>query len=227
MNKRNKTTLINGPAGNLEVRVKPQVDAVEEGDLGKLGEVAKAEVVKVVVISHPHPLYGGTMDNKVVTTLERAFAKRGYVTIAYNFRGVGLSEGEYDSGVGEQQDLAAVFNWAKDTFNSEYLVLAGFSFGSYVSLKSYMSWKELFSCQPQAICTVAPPVGLYDFSKIDDIDVPWMLIQGGQDEVVSAKEILDWSMGLKNKPDVYWREAASHFFHGELVWLRNVVDLGF
>ena len=211
-----KTQLIAGAVGKLELRVKPsKVMAVEKEALAK----------RLVVISHPHPLYSGTMNNKVVTTLERAFSNLGFTTVAYNFRGVGQSEGAYDNGVGEQDDLKAVLDWAKETFEvdaeKDEIVLAGFSFGSYVTLQAH---KRLGA---KALCTVAPPVGLYDFSNVAEISVPWVLIQGGQDEVVSAAEILDWSQSLKSKPDIYWREKASHFFHGELIWLRKVVEMSF
>lgn len=161
------------------------------------------------------------MDNKVVTTMERAFATLGYSTVAYNFRGVGKSTGEYDNGEGEQLDLLAVLEWAKQNGMGEYVVLAAFSFGSYVTLKGLERYEV------DAICTVAPPVGLYDFSKIGRVELPWTLIQGGMDEVVSASEILDWAMSQGNIPDVYWRAKASHFFHGELVWLRKLIEMNY
>ncbi len=214
MKKRLEHILIDGVVGAIEVRY----SAIEEGD-----ECPD----KLVILSHPHPLHGGTMTNKVVTTMERAFQSLGYATVAYNFRGVGQSEGEYDHGEGEQADLLAVIQWAKQTFNSEYLTLAGFSFGSYISLKVAHS-KQV---EVNALCTVAPPVGLYDFSallsKEGGGEISWTLIQGGQDEVVSAKEILNWAMSQPNKPDVYWREQAGHFFHGELIWLKKVILLAF
>jgi hypothetical protein len=205
--------LIEGAVGAIEVRYSSIVDGVEPK--------------KLVVLSHPHPLHGGTMNNKVVTTMERAFQNLGYATVAYNFRGVGQSEGEYDHGEGEQADLMAVIEWAKQTFKTEYLTLAGFSFGSYVTLKVHHS-KQV---EVNALCTIAPPVGLYDFSELSTEigggEISWTLIQGGQDEVVSAKEILTWAMSQANKPDLYWREQAGHFFHGELIWLKKVVLLAF
>lgn len=207
MKTKSETLLISGPVGNLEIRVKPSAQDVDSG--------------KAVIISHPHPLYGGTMNNKVVTTMERAFSSLGYTTVAYNFRGVGDSEGEYDNGIGEQADLIAVLDWLGSSYEISHTVLAGFSFGSYVSLNA------LAKCKVDAICTVAPPVGLYDFSVINDVSVPWSLIQGGQDEVVSAQEILDWAMKQSSKPDIYWRDGASHFFHGELVWLRRIIELSY
>ncbi len=195
--------LIDGPCGNLEVRLRSS----KETKQGKLA-----------VISHPHPLYSGTMDNKVVTTLERAFLSLGYTTVAYNFRGVGQSQGSYDEGLGEQDDLKAVVEWARGHLQVDQLVLAGFSFGSYVSLQALPDIDRVHK-----LFIVAPPVGLYDFSKIKEVELPWVLIQGGGDEVVDAKEVLDWSMNLESKPDLVWRAQASHFFHGELIWLRKVV----
>ena len=213
MKKAFKEGLIDGAVGALEVRYSPIIDDVEPK--------------KLVVLSHPHPLHGGTMNNKVVTTMERTFQSLGYATVAYNFRGVGQSEGEYSHGEGEQADLLAVIKWAKQRFKTEHLTLAGFSFGSYVALKVAHS-KQI---EVNALCTVAPPVGLYDFSgllsKEGGEEIFWTLIQGGQDEVVSAKEILNWAMSQPNKPDVYWRQQAGHFFHGELIWLKKVILLAF
>ena len=196
--------IISGPSGDIEVRIKQH---------------GSAKHSKLVVISHPHPLYGGTMNNKVVITLERAFYSLGYHTVAYNFRGVGASQGEYDNGEGEQQDLQAVLKSAQQLLKPEQTVLAGFSFGSYVLLKGLAACSDV-----DAICTVAPPVGLYDFSAIETVELPWVMIQGGEDEVVDAKEIMDWAMCQKPTPDIYLRAKASHFFHGELVWMRKLIE---
>ena len=215
MNTKSVTELISGQNGLIEVRYKGL--SSESGDSHKS--------VKLVVLSHPHPLYGGTMSNKVVTTMERAFQSLGYVTVAYNFRGVGKSEGEHDQGMGEQDDLIQVVDWARARFKSTHLTLAGFSFGSYVALKAYQEFNNILSVD--ALCTVAPPVGLYDFSGIHPVNVPWVLIQGGKDEVVSAPEILQGAMAGEFQPDVYWRAEASHFLHGELIWLKNVILLAY
>jgi len=197
---------ITGPVGDIELRVKLNAESLKN---------------RLVVLSHPHPLYGGTMDNKVITTMERAFFALGYNTVAYNFRGVGKTAGEYDNGAGEQKDLNAVIDWANLNMPVDYIVLAGFSFGSYVTLKA------MAECEVDALCTVAPPVGLYDLSNIEPITVPWTLIQGGEDEVVNAQEILDWATQQENVPDIYWRANASHFFHGELVWLKKLIEMNF
>jgi len=201
--------LIEGQVGAIEVRHQAGT-ATKEG-----------APVKLVVLSHPHPLFEGTMNNKVVTTMERAFHSLGYVTVAYNFRGVGQSEGEYDNGVGEVLDLQAVTDWARDFYQATHVTLASFSFGSYVSLKA------IKTMQVDALCTVAPPVGLYDFTDIHLVNVPWIMVQGGEDEVVSAPEILQWAMSGEIQPDLYWRAGASHFFHGELIWLKKIILMNY
>lgn len=201
MNK--KVQIISGAEGKIELRCQTTVDNTN----------------KLVIICHPHSLYGGTMNNKVVTTMEKAFINLKFNTVAFNFRGVGDSEGEYDNGVGEQDDLITVLDWATTEFKPEYIVLAGFSFGSYVVLKAQSKLANI-----DAVCTVAPPVGLYDFSDISCEELSWTLVQGGKDEVISAKEVMDWAMGQDKQPDFYWRAQATHFFHGELIWLRKLIE---
>jgi len=195
-----------------------------EGAVGKIAirmtRPGDSSASKWVVLSHPHPQFGGTMNNKVITTLERAFQRLGYGTVAYNFRGVEASEGEYDGGDGEQADLVAVVAWLRQNQDVGHLTLAGFSFGSYIALKQAEYLKA------DAICTVAPPVSMMDFSQIAP-QMPWILIQGGQDEVINAKEVLDWLWHLPKQPDVYWRAQASHFFHGQLVWLKKVIEMAY
>ncbi|MBD3612344.1 MAG: hypothetical protein HUJ13_08050 [Hydrogenovibrio crunogenus] len=200
---------IAGQAGRLEIRMtRPGQNLT--------ANLPSDSPHKWVVLSHPHPQFGGTMDNKVVTTMEKTFQSLGYGTLAYNFRGVGKSEGNYDGGEGEQQDLYDVVCWLRENVGLAELVLAGFSFGSYITLK------QVDRIQPTAICTVAPPVSMYDFSGIQPI-MPWYLIQGGQDEVIDAKEVLDWAMQLKKQPDIFWRGEASHFFHRQLIWLKKIL----
>lgn len=205
MFQKTQATFVKGPAGQLECRV---------------GQLAQGKApLGLVVLCHPHPLYDGSMNNKVVTTMERAFAQAGWQTVAFNFRGVGQSEGFYDHGKGEQQDLAAIVSWAHGSFGELPLALAGFSFGSYIGLL------QAQVLEAQWLVTVAPPVNLYDF---DEILIPsrvkWSLIQGGQDEVVPAYKVANWMRGIQPRPDVYWRESAGHFFHGELVWLKKILS---
>lgn len=206
MNSKAQLSMIDGPVGNLECRI----------GTTRSGLTPKG----LAVICHPHSLHGGSMDNKVVTTLERAFALAGWQTVCFNFRSVGRSEGVYDEGRGEQQDLGAVVTWAQGMFGDLPLALAGFSFGSFVA------FKQANDLQAKILLTIAPPVNIYDFTGHNlQPDLVWSLIQGGQDEVVPAHKVVNWTRGLDKRPDVYWREGASHFFHGELIWLRNLVNL--
>lgn len=209
-----ETFCIAGVVGELEVRLHRSLAESEDSAMAK----------KLLVLSHPHPLYGGTMNNKVITTLEKEVQKLGFTTLAYNFRGVGRSQGEHDHTIGELQDLQAVVEWAQRELAFDELHLAGFSFGSFISLKA------VGLLQPRSIVTVAPPVGIYDFTVIDFEQAAWQnldwhLIQGGQDEVVDAQAVLNWARAQAYRPDLYWREGASHFFHGELIWLRKVVQI--
>lgn len=199
------TYLIDGDVGKIQLRM------TRPGDFS---------VSKWVVLSHPHPQFGGTMDNKVVTTLERSFQRLGFGTVAYNFRGIDASEGSYDGGEGEQADLQAVVTWLRQNEDISHLMLAGFSFGGYIALKQADVLKA------DELCIVAPPVSMMDFSQVAPT-MPWTLIQGGQDEVIDAKEVLDWLWRLPNQPDLYWRAEASHFFHGQLVWLKKVIAMAF
>lgn len=202
LQKNRQLQLINGPEGAIEVRTHSHEASSVKG---------------LVVISHPHPLFGGTMNNKVVTTVEKAFFMLGFDTIAYNFRGVGKSHGEYDEGVGEVDDLLAVYQWQKSNKDYAKTIFAGFSFGSYVSLKASQQLAL------DSLCLVAPPVGLYDFSGFNNITTDWLVIQGGADEVVDAQEVKEWIAKQQSGPDIYWRNQGSHFFHGELIWLRDVI----
>ena len=197
-----QSILINGIVGELEINVAEPVK--KEGNW--------------VVICHPHPSYGGTMNNKVITTLQKSFHLLGYGTVIFNFRGVGSSVGSYDGGIGEQEDLSAVVDWLRTSFEVEKLILSGFSFGGYIALK------KATQLQADGLCIVAPAVGMYDFSDIH-INMDWTLIQGGEDEVISSQEVVEWAMKQPVVPDLYWRATASHFFHRQLVWLRGVIKL--
>lgn len=193
--------LISGPVGPLESRI------------------LENDPDRWAVLCHPHPLYGGSMDNKVITTVERALQQKGWSTLCFNFRGVGESAGSFDQGIGEQADLQAVVAWLKAHYGESDWLLGGFSFGAYVSLKS---WKML---NPSSLLSIAPPVELWDFSEIATPTVPWVVIQGGADEVVAPEAVAQWLVQQHPYPTVYWRAGVSHFFHRQLIWLREVIKL--
>jgi len=197
--------LIPGPVGDLELQV-------ESPDGGGPAPVA--------VICHPHPVYGGTMTNKVVHILAAGFRELGAHSVRFNFRGVGRSAGEFDNGVGETADLLAVVAWAQARFPDSPLWLAGFSFGAWIALKATAQ------LQPERLLLVAPPVDMYDFSVIPEVTVPWMVIQGGEDEVVSAEAVADWVAQRQPAPQFRVLDSAGHFFHGQLNTLKESMKTG-
>jgi alpha/beta superfamily hydrolase len=195
---------IPGPSGMLE---------------GKIDCAASNEPHGSAVICHPHPLYGGTMQNKVVHTLARSFSANNQTAVRFNFRGVGVSEGSYDEGKGESDDALAVTDWIVEQQEDLPVILAGFSFGSYVALKAAEK------IQPAALITVAPPVRMFDLENLQSsISCPWLLIQGDEDEVVDINSVINWVATMKNPPEVNIIEGSSHFFHGKLIELRSICD---
>lgn len=169
----------------------------------------------VGVVCHPHPLYGGTLNNKVVDYLSRTLNALGVGTVRFNFRGVEGSAGAYDSGDGEADDLRAVLAWAQRLRPGHPLWLAGFSFGAYVALRVAREFPLV------RLITVAPPVNFFDFSALTPPGCPWILVQGEADEIVPAHAVLDWAAGQSAAPDIIRMPGVGHFFHGQLNQLRD------
>jgi alpha/beta superfamily hydrolase len=194
--------LIDGPAGLLEVCLQDPL--------------AGAPSRRAMVMCHPHPVHGGTMTNKVVTSVCQAFHDLHYVTLRFNFRGVDQSQGRFDDGVGELADALTVIEWLKQERDIEHLVLAGFSFGAYIALAA----SHLISVQH--LLLIAPPTHYPDFADITPKQ-SWGLITAGLDEVVSTPAINAWA---QRQPAMQWQlsiDDASHFFHGKLNILKNFV----
>jgi uncharacterized protein len=170
------------------------------------------------IVCHPHPLYGGNMHNKVVTTLVRAFQGLGVTTVRFNFRGVGQSDGEFDNGCGEQEDLLAVMAWAQQQFNKKEIWLAGFSFGAYIaaSVASQVPVNQLV--------LVAPPVQHFAMQTLTPLINAWILAQGEADDVVPAADVFAWAESRNPKPTILRFPNVGHFFHGELSTLRSRVQ---
>jgi alpha/beta superfamily hydrolase len=207
---------IDGAAGSLEVVVEDI--ATEDGSASR-GSSPAAERAprRHAVVCHPHPLFGGTMDNKVVTTLARGLQECGIPTLRFNFRGVGQSAGVFDSGVGETTDAAAVAAWGAARWPGSELVIAGFSFGAYVALR--LSQQAVAS----RLITVAPPVARFDFSGLRAPRCPWLVVQGDADEVVDAQQVIAWAEALEPQPRLVVMPGVGHFFHGRLIELRGAV----
>jgi hypothetical protein len=171
------------------------------------------------ILCHPHPLYGGSMTNKVVHTLARALNDVGLPAVRFNFRGVGASAGTYDEGRGETLDLLAVLRDARARWPAAAFWLGGFSFGAYVALRA----QALEESAPARLLVVAPPVGRWDFSPIASPRRPWLVVQGGADDVVDAGAVAAWVAGQPRAPRYLALPEAGHFFHGRLAELREAV----
>lgn len=177
----------------------------------------------VVVVCHPHPLFQGTLHNKVAYMLARSQLENGSIAVRFNFRGVGNSIGEHADGIGEVDDVLAVFKWVKLQWPDLPVNLAGFSFGSYVSLLVVQNPETMSTYNIQNLITVAPPVGRWSFDDIQAPKIPWLVIQGKDDDLVDAQAVSAWCDELKN-PDYFEIEGADHFFHGKLGELREIIQ---
>jgi alpha/beta superfamily hydrolase len=192
---------IAGPAGAIEA----------------VAEDCAASGASYAVVCHPHPLYGGTMDNKVVTTTARALRDTGIATLRFNFRGVGASAGSYDQGDGETQDAQAVAAWGALHWPGRSLVIAGFSFGGYVALRLAQLRP------PRHLITVAPALALLHGDSFAAPQCPWLVIQGEADDLVDAAQVVALVNRVVPKPELLLLPGVGHFFHGRLHELRDAV----
>lgn len=194
--------LLRGPAGAIELACTlPETDA-------RAG---------VAIICHPNPQQGGTMFNKVVTTLDRSLGELGLATVRFNFRGIGQSEGAHDEGRGESDDLVAIAEWVRRERPNDVLWLAGFSFGSYVVLRAAPR------LAPAQLILIAPPVGRWDFAEITLPPCPVLIVQGEEDDVVDPQAVFAWAGAQDPAPTLVRMPETGHFFHRRLLDLRGAV----
>jgi alpha/beta superfamily hydrolase len=169
------------------------------------------------VVCHPHPLFGGTLDNKVVHTLARTFQEHGAATIRFNFRGVGASEGTHADGVGESDDTRTVIVWGGSRWPRANLWLAGFSFGGAVAIR------VAGESQAALLVTVAPAVKRVPVETGALPASSWLIVQGDADDVVPAAETQGWAARFAPQARIVLVPGAGHFFHGRLHDLKDVV----
>ena len=181
------------------------------------GRLGQGDPDKAVVITHPHPLYGGDMDNPVVRAIAKAFQKNGYTTLRLNFRGVGSSQGSYASGIGEMDDVTAAISYLGEAGISQFH-LAGYSFGAWVNA-------GLMAQQPDidTMVMVSPPVAFIDFKNIDAIDCLKLIVTGSRDNIAPPDRINQ----IKAKWNPHARfeiiDKADHFYWGHLDALQEVL----
>ena len=188
--------LVEGPSGAIET------------DLNDPGPQRRG----IALIAHPNPVQGGTKDNKVVTTLARAFYNLGYAAARPNFRGVGSSAGAFDEGLGETDDLLAVAAYLRSRFGDAPLILAGFSFGSFVQTRVAKTLSA------EHIVLVGPAVNRF---KAEVVPPDTLIIHGERDEVVPLQDVLDWAR--PQQLPVVVVPGGEHFFHGRLNLLAQIV----
>ena len=203
MNAQTQKSIIQGAAGAIEIAI--DSPAGEQAPKG------------VAVIAHPHPLFGGTLDNKVVQTLARAFTQAGWTAVRFNFRGVGATAGAHDEGRGELDDMLAV---VAASAPEGAICLAGFSFGAFVTthaferLNASRSIEKLVLVGTSVSRSVAAPIAAAAHLKT-------LVVHGEQDDTVTLAAVLDWARPQALPVTVI--PGGEHFFHGQLPLLKSLV----
>lgn len=210
MTRKPERLAVDGPAGRIEVAVDHPAVFPADG----AGEAARG----IALVAHPHPLFGGALDNKVAQTLARTFTELGYVAIRPNFRGVGASEGAHDHGDGETDDVVRLADWALGRFGPLPVALAGFSFGAYVQTRVA---KRI---QAERLALVGLPDGLVTGGRTyrtENVPPDTIVIHGEQDETAPLANVLDWARP-QDLP-VIVVPGADHFFHRRLHLIRDII----
>ncbi len=202
--------IIAGPDGDIEVFVEPQ------------------DVVKgIVIVGHPHPLFGGSADNKVVTTLARSFRELGCATLRPNFRGVGGSVGQHDHGMAETVDMHAVYRYSRERWGNVPLFLAGFSFGAFVITRLAKRLAEEGD-PAQRLVLVGTAAGFVEGLRsyqTEAVAPDTIVIHGSEDETVKLDNVLQWAEPLELPVVVV--AGADHFFHRRLHIIRGIIARAF
>lgn len=174
----------------------------------------------VAILGHPHSLQGGTMNNKVVTTMVRSYSELNIPSIRFNFRGVGKSEGIYDDGIGESADMLVIARLWKQLFPNVFVLFAGFSFGSYVTYRAATHYRNEIG-QHTFLITIAPSVHKYNYTEFSMQLSPWIIVQGDEDELVDSSLVYEFAEKFTPNLPVIRFLNTGHFFHGKLIELRS------
>lgn len=193
-----------------------------QGPAGKLETIVLAPSANprgIAIIAHPHPLYLGNMDNKIVYILSKALIEAGYITVKFNFRGVGASEGNHAKGIGEVEDVLAITQSIRRQYditpNHLPLLLAGFSFGG--AIQAFVAQQ----LNPHKLVLIAPSVARQNAPAVVDHTDSVLIVHGDQDDIVPLQSVLDWA--APQAIPVVVIPGAEHFFHGKLSILKQVI----
>ena len=203
MPRRIESLMLAGPAGKLEA-------LIEEPEDGKPREA--------FLVCHPHPLHGGTMHNKVVYRIARGLRRAGAVVLRFNYRGVNMSEGKYDQGIGETDDARAALAYLTSRYSGVPFSMAGFSFGSRIVLK--------IGCEletPARLIAVGVPAEYKETAELGDCNVPRVFIQSTNDQYSPRPAMEAYFERLSGPKELVWVEAADHFFAGALLEFEEAV----
>ena len=200
--------IFNGPEGRLEGRY----------------HHSKKPGAPIALILHPHPQFGGTMNNKVVYAMYTSFVKRGFSTLRFNFRGVGRSQSTFDNGQGEMSDAASALDWMQaHNPNASSCWIGGFSFGAWISMQLMMRRPEI-----NGFISVAPPASQHDFSFLAPCPASGILIHGDRDEIVPVDSVDKLAAKLKSQKNITIDyeivKGCDHFFGNHMVQLNKIVD---
>jgi alpha/beta superfamily hydrolase len=198
----------NGPAGRIE---------------GKLAQSNDSKA-PIALVLHPHPQFGGTMNNKVVYNIYKTLFNNGFTVLRMNFRGVGKSMGSYDQGIGEMVDAATAIDWLQIHYPmAKSILVSGFSFGAWIAMQLMMRRPEV-----NYFIAVAPPVNKYDFSFLSPCPIPGLIVQGDMDSVVSEKAVNDLASRFSKQKNINVTykvvHGADHFFRDKIELLNEEVD---
>ena len=199
--------ILPGPAGRIEVRYQRQ----------------KAVGAPMALVLHPHPQFGGTMNNPLVYDLFHMFHGLGCTTVRFNFRGVGRSQGTFDSGAGELSDAAAILDWMNTLYpNPSHVWVCGISFGAWIGMQLLMRRPEI-----EGFISIAPPANLYDFSFLAPCPSSGMIVHGDKDAVVPHKDVTGLVDKLKTQKGIVIEQkvipGANHFFDGKVEPLMQAI----
>ena len=191
-----------------------------DGDAGKMQcllDLPDDAPRGIALVAHPHPLYGGTMENKVAQTLARTFVTLGYAVARFNFRGVGESEGVYDDGKGEVDDMAIMYEHMRARYLDLPVTLAGFSFGTFVQAQFALRL-EAEGRAPERLVLVGTAAGKWPMPAVPQDTI---LIHGEQDDTITMQQVFDWARPLDIPVTII--PGADHFFHRKLGHIKNLV----
>jgi hypothetical protein len=202
MNAQTQDFFITGEVGQLECKLDLPSDSAPRG---------------IALIAHPHPLYGGTMDNKVIQTLARAFTSLGYVSVRMNFRGVGASAGVHDAGVGETDDMALLHSHMSQQYPHLPVALAGFSFGTFVQAQLQQRLIAL-DTPAERLALIGTAAGKW---QLPEVAANTILIHGEEDDTIPLSDVLNWAR--PQDIPVIVIPGADHFFHRKLHHIKQLI----